>query len=351
MTLPDMATTEPPRRVLRLSRSHVLRRIGLFFLVVWGAATLNFFLPRLAPGDPIRERLFRMSTQGGYTQQGIEEMVKAYQAEFGLDQPLWLQYLRYLRDIVQLDFGYSLTLYPAKAIDLIMSALPWTIMLLLVSTILSFVLGTLLGAGLAWRKSPRSLHITVGPLLALSAIPYYMLGLILVYVFAFVLHLFPLSGGYTAGQLPTMTPAFFLDVLHHSVLPAASIVLTSMGSWALGMRGMMVTTEGEDYMTFAEMRGLRDRTVFLWYGLRNAILPQFTSLALALGHIVSGALIVEVIFTYPGVGSLLFQAIQGADYFLIYGIVFMVVVAIALATLLVDLAYPLLDPRIRTGSK
>lgn len=329
----------------------VLRRIGLFFLVVWGAATLNFFLPRLAPGDPVRERLFRMSTTGGYTQQGVEEMVRAYQAQFGLDQPLWLQYLRYLVDVVQLDFGYSLTLFPTKAIDLILAALPWTIMLLLVSTLLSFVLGTLLGALLAWRKSPRAMNVMVGPLLALSAIPYYMLGLILVYVFAFTLHVFPLSGGYTAGQLPGLSAGFLLDVLKHSILPAASIVLTSMGSWALGMRGMMITTEGEDYMHFAEMRGLKDRTIFVWYGLRNAILPQFTSLALALGHVVSGALLVEVIFTYPGVGSLLFQAIQGFDYFVIYGIVFMVVVAIALATLLVDLAYPLLDPRIRVGER
>jgi peptide/nickel transport system permease protein len=328
-----------------------LRRIGLFFLVIWGAATLNFFLPRLAPGDPVRERLFRMSTTGGYTQQGVEEMVKAYQAEFGLDQPLWLQYLRYLGDIAQLDFGYSLTLFPMKAIDLILVALPWTIMLLLVSTLLSFLIGTLLGALLAWRKSPRAMNVLVGPLLALSAIPYYMLGLVLVYVFAFTLHWFPLSGGYTAGQLPGLSPGFLLDVLKHSVLPAASIVLTSMGSWALGMRGMMVTTEGEDYMAFAEMRGLKDRTIFLWYALRNAILPQFTSLALALGHIVSGALLVEVIFTYPGVGSLLFQAIQGFDYFVIYGVVFMVVLAIALATLLVDLAYPLLDPRIRVGGR
>jgi peptide/nickel transport system permease protein len=331
--------------------SRTLRRIGLFVLVVWGAATLNFFLPRLAPGDPVRERLFRMSTTGGYTQQGVEKMVKAYQAEFGLDQPLWLQYLRYLADIAQFDFGYSLTLFPMKAIDLILVALPWTIMLLLVSTLLSFVLGTLLGALLAWRKSPRAMNVLVGPLLALSAIPYYMLGLVLVYAFAFTLHWFPLSGGYTAGKLPGLSPEFLLDVLKHSVLPAASIVLTSMGSWALGMRGMMVTTEGEDYMAFAEMRGLKDRMIFLWYALRNAILPQFTSLALALGHIVSGALLVEVIFTYPGVGSLLFQAIQGFDYFVIYGVVFMVVLAIALATLLVDLAYPLLDPRIRVGGR
>jgi peptide/nickel transport system permease protein len=325
----------------------ILKRFGLFILVVWGAATLNFFLPRLAPGDPIRERLFAMSTAGGYTQQGAEEMVKVYQAKFGLDKPLYVQYFNYLRDITRLDFGYSLTLFPARSLDLILAALPWTIGLLTVATLIAFGLGTLLGALLAWPKSPKFLRLLVGPLLTLSAIPYYLLGLILLYIFAFSLKQLPLSGGYVAGQTPSLTPGFLLDVLRHSILPAASIVLAAMGAWALSMRAMMVTTEGEDYMLFADARGLQDRTVFYRYALRNAVLPQFTSLALSLGHVVSGALLVEVIFTYPGVGSLLYNAIKGADYFVIYGIVFMVVVTIGLATMIVDLAYPLLDPRIR----
>jgi peptide/nickel transport system permease protein len=233
-------------------------------------------------------------------------------------------------------------------LDLILSALPWTIGLLLVATLLSFGLGTLGGALLAWRRSPRVLSYVAGPLLSLSAIPYYLLGLTLIYVFAFLIHLFPISGAYSAGEAPSLTPSFALEVLHHSFLPAASIVLASMGSWALGMRGMMVTTEGEDFMLFAETRGLKDRAIF-WYGLRNAILPQFTSLALSLGHVVSGALLVEVIFGFPGVGNLLFKSIQGADYFVIYGIVYLVVLSIGVATLLIDLVYPLLDPRIKVG--
>lgn len=328
--------------------TYVLKRIGLFFLIVWGAATLNFFLPRLAPGDPIRERLFAMSMTGGYTQQGVEEMVKSYQARFGLDKPLYVQYFNYLSDVLRFEFGYSLTLFPAKALDLILDAIPWTIGLLTVTTLLSFALGTLLGALLGWPKSPRVLNFFIGPLLTLSAIPYYLLGLILLYIFAFTLKYFPLSGGYPAGRQLEFSLSFVLQVLRHSILPAASIILAAVGSWALGMRAMMVTTEGEDYMLFAEARGLRNRTIFYRYALRNAVLPQFTSLALSLGHIVSGALIVEVIFTYPGVGSLLFNAIKGSDYFVIYGIVFMVVVTLALATMIVDLAYPLLDPRIRT---
>lgn len=326
---------------------HVLKRFGLFLFVVWGAATLNFFLPRLAPGDPVRERLFQMSTTGGFTQTGVEEMVAEYQAKFGLDKPLVEQYFNYLWDMARFDFGYSLTLFPTRALDLIMQALPWTIGLLLVTTLLSFAIGTLLGAIIAWPKAPRWVEGLVAPLMTMAAVPYYLLGLILLYVFAFSLKWFPLSGGYQPGTQPNFSVAFMWDVLKHSILPALSIILSALGFWALGIRGMMVTTSGEDYMLFAEARGLRERTIFGRYGLRNALLPQVTALALSLGNIVSGAILVEVIFTYPGVGSLLFRAIQGADYFVIYGIVFMVVLAIGLATMIVDLAYPLLDPRIR----
>jgi peptide/nickel transport system permease protein len=325
----------------------VAKRFGLFLIVIWGAATLNFFLPRLAPGDPIRERMFALSTQGGLTQTGVEEMVASYNERFGLDKPLWQQYLYYLVDMAQFDFGYSLSLFPARATDLIFDALPWTVGLLLVTTLLSFAIGTLLGALIAWPRAPRWLEYLAAPMLTLAAIPYYLLALILLYVLAFSWQWFPLSGGYTAGTQPNWSWSFWMDVLKHSILPAFSILLAAIGSWAIGIRGMMISTVGEDYMTFAEARGLRGSTLFYRYGLRNAMLPQVTSLALSLGHIVSGALIVEVVFTYPGVGSLLFNAIRGSDYFVVYGVVFMVVLALGVATMLVDLAYPLLDPRIR----
>jgi peptide/nickel transport system permease protein len=316
-------------------------------VVIWGAATLNFFLPRLAPGDPVRERLFALSTQGGLTQTGIEEMVASYNKRFGLDLPLWRQYLNYLWDMVRFDFGYSLSFFPVKAGTLIYDALPWTIGLLLVTTVLSFVIGTLFGALIAWPKAPRWLEYAAAPMLTLAAIPYYLLALVLLYVVAFSWKLLPLSGGYTAGTQQQMTLDFWMDVLKHSILPALSIILAAIGSWAIGIRGMMISTVGEDYMTFAEARGLKSSTMFFRYGLRNALLPQVTSLALSLGHIVSGALIVEVVFTYPGVGSLLYNAIKGADFFVVYGVVFMVILTLGIATMLVDLAYPLLDPRIR----
>jgi peptide/nickel transport system permease protein len=325
---------------------YLVRRIIQFVIVLWGAATLNFVLPRLAPGNPVRERLLSALATGGYQQAGIEEMVLAYNEQFGLDKPLYVQYLLYLQAAFQLDFGYSIASYPAKVLNLIMAALPWTISLLLVSTLISFVLGTLLGALMAWPRSPRFLRHLVLPMMALSAIPYYLLGLVLVYCFAILLPIFPISGGYAIGTLPNLSWAFIQDAIYHSILPALSIVLSAIGFWALGMRGMMVTTEGEDYVVYAEAKGVPERGIFLHYALRNAILPQLTSLALALGTVVSGAVVVEIVFGYPGVGSLLFQAIRSLDYFVIYGVVFMTVLAIAIATLALDLTYPLVDPRI-----
>jgi peptide/nickel transport system permease protein len=317
-----------------------------FAIVLWGAATLNFILPRLAPGNPVRERLLSALATGGYQQAGIEEMVSAYNEQFGLDKPLYVQYLLYLQHAFQLDFGYSIASYPAKVVNLIMAALPWTIGLLLVSTVLSFVLGTLLGALMAWPRSPRFLRHLVLPMMALSAIPYYLLGLVLVYALGILLPVFPISGGYAIGALPNLSWAFIQDAIYHSILPALSIVLSAVGFWAIGMRGMMVTTEGEDYVVYAEAKGIPDRGIFLHYALRNAILPQLTSLALSLGTVVSGAVVVEIVFGYPGVGSLLFQAIRALDYFVIYGVVFMTVLAISIATIALDLTYPLVDPRI-----
>jgi peptide/nickel transport system permease protein len=229
---------------------------------------------------------------------------------------------------------------------MILIALPWTIVLVGLATLLSFIIGTVLGAFMAWSHVPGTVRILGPPLLTMSAIPYYLLGLILIYLFAFVTRTFPLGGGYSVGLAPDWSPPFLIDALKHSILPALSIVLADLGGWALGMRGMMVTVQGEDYMTLAEAKGLNPMRVFLRYGVRNAILPQVTSLALAMGRVVSGAILVEIVFSYPGVGNLLYEAIRRFDYFVIYGVAFMVIVAIGLATLLLDLLLPALDPRI-----
>jgi peptide/nickel transport system permease protein len=325
---------------------YLLRRLGVFVLIAWLAATLNFFLPRLTGQDPVRVKLLQQAQLGGHVQVGIEEMVKEYDRRFGLDRPLWEQYLTFLRNAARLDFNYSIANYPRTVNDMIAEALPWTVGLLGTTTVVSFALGTFLGALLGWPRAPRWMRWLMPPLWALHAIPFFLLGLILIYTFAFRFPVLPMFGGYSAGAFPALTPAFVLDLVRHALLPALSIVLVATGGWALSMRGMMVTTQGEDYVTFAEAKGLRSLTIFLRYCVRNALLPQTTALALALGQIVSGAVLVEVIFGYPGIGTVLFQAIRENDHFLIQGIVFTVIVALGLATLILDAVYPLLDPRI-----
>jgi len=327
--------------------SFVLKRIGMLFVLIWVAATLNFIGPRLTGKDPVKTRLLKQAVVGGYVQQGMDEMAKEYERKFGLDRPLWEQYLTYLGDMSRFNFGPSISNYPRTVNEIMADALPWTIVLLSVTTAIAFGLGTFLGAILAWPKAPKSLQFLLPPLLTLSAVPYYLLGLVLLYVLAFRVPIFPSFGGYTPGTLPGLNPGFLADAASHAALPALSIILAALGFWALGMRAMMVTMQGEDSMVFAEAKGLKNRTLFFHYGMRNAMLPQATALALALGEILSGAVLVEVVFGYPGIGSVLYNAIKDFDYYLIQGIVCTIVVSIGLATLFIDLAYPLLYPRIR----
>lgn len=325
--------------------AYVFRRLGVFVVVLWAAATINFAIPRLSPVNPIQQALLQVTSMGA-SQSNMETLIKTFSARFGLDQPLWKQYVNYLVDSFTGNFGFSITFFPTTVMSMIAVALPWTIVLISLATIITFVVGTLLGAFMVWPKVPGVVRWFGAPLLTLSAIPYYLLGLILIYVFAFVFKVFPLGGGYTVGTTPSWSLAFLLDAGRHAILPALSIVLADLGGWALSMRGMMVTIRGEDYMTLAEAKGLSDSRVFTRYGMRNAILPQITSLALSMGRVVSGAVLVEVVFAYPGVGNLLYQAIRTFDYFVIYGVVFMVILAIGLATLILDLLLPVLDPRI-----
>jgi peptide/nickel transport system permease protein len=325
---------------------YVARRFGVFLLIVWLAASLNFFLPKLSGEDPVRAKLLEEASLGGYVHAGIEDMVKAYQKRFGLDRPLWRQYLGYLGAVARGDLNYSIANYPRTVVGLIREALPWTIALLGVTTLFSFAVGTILGALLAWPRAPRWLGWLMPPLWALHAIPFFLLGLILSWLLAFRFQWLPIFGGYSPGASPAWNWGFALDVLRHATLPALSIVLVSIGGWALSMRGMMVTTMGEDFVTFAEAKGLKSATIFTRYCLRNAILPQTTGLALALAQILSGAVLVEAIFGYPGIGALLFQAIEENDFFVIQGIVFTVIVALGFATFVLDVVYPWLDPRI-----
>jgi peptide/nickel transport system permease protein len=330
---------------------YLIKRLGLFLLILWLASTVNFFLPRLGGQDPIRAQLGAQAAMGGASQVGAKAMIAEYDRRFGLDKPLMEQYFTYLGDTARLEFNFSMAGYPTRVIDLIGRSLPWTVTLLGVTTLLAWTLGTVLGAMLTQPNAPRILRFILPPILTLSAIPFFLLGLLLIYLLGFQLRWFPLAGGFDQGLLPAFEPKIILNMAYHSVLPALSIILASIGFWTLGMRGVMVSTQGEDYLLFAEAKGLRGRTIFLRYAIRNALLPQLTALALALGNIVSGAVLVEVIFQYPGVGTLLYQAIRSSDFYVIQGVVFFIIVAIGLATLMLDVIYPALDPRISYARK
>jgi len=324
----------------------IARRLGMLVLVVWIAGTINFFVPRLAPRNPIEDKLLAELEHGG-TSLDLKTLIDAYNAKFGLDKPLWEQYLNYIGDMARFDLGYSIAYYPSRTVDIVAHALPWTIGLLTTTTILGFLFGTILGALTVWRGASAVYRYLVPFLMIFSAIPFYLIGLVLIYVFAYRLGWFPQSGGMGIQTDSTFSLSLAIEIFYHSLLPAASILLATIGAWALSMRGMMVTVQGEDYMTFAEALGLKNRRRFLQYGVRNAILPQVTQLALSLGHILSGSILVELVFGYPGVGQQLFRAVQHLDYFVIYGIVFMLICTIAVAMLVMDLVYPLLDPRVR----
>jgi peptide/nickel transport system permease protein len=330
-----------------MTLAYFIKRMIYCALVVFGAATLIFFLPRLASErNPIIERMGQTAAAAGILSEGVEEMQKAWEVKFGLDKPLWQQYLNYLYDALHLDFGYSLAYFPAKVKDQIAGALPWTIGLFGVATVIAFLLGSLSGALLAWPKAPKCLQYILPLVLTLSAVPYYLLGLVLLFLFAFTIRWFPLSGGYSIGAIPELSFDFIWDVLHHSLLPGIAMFLTGVGFWALQMRGLMVLGLEENYITFAEAKGLRGSRIFFRYAVRNVLLPQVTALAIALGQVISGAILVEVVFGYPGLGTLLLKAVSGFDYNLISGIVFIIILIIALSTLIVDLICPLLDPRI-----
>lgn len=326
---------------------YFVRRVAQFFVIVFLAITFNFFFPRMSGQDPIREKLLQLEAQGvSISEEGFEDFLATYNKKFGLDQPVWDQYLNYLQQMARLDLGQSIAFFPTSVSSMLWTAIPWSIVLLLTATIMSFSIGTLIGALIGWGNAPRFLELIFPAFFVFSAVPFYLLGLLLLYVFAFQFKLFPLFGGYSTSTIPSPTLDFYLEALRHSVLPALAIVLAQTGYWAMGMRSMMITIQGEDYMLQAEAKGLKKRRMFFRYALRNAILPQVTGLALSLGTIISGAVLVEVIFSYPGVGSVLVRAIRGFDWFVIQGVVFMIILTVALSMLIIDLIYPFLDPRI-----
>lgn len=325
----------------------ILKRLLFLVLVIWAASTIVFFVPRLSPRSAIRERFGELARTGGFSPGDMEKLIASMEKQFGLDKPLLDQYFQYLNNVIHLDFGYSLSKYPSTVTQLIAQALPWSIGLLLVTTILSFAIGTVLGAIAAWPRAPGWLRSTATPFILLTGVPPVIMGILLVFFIGFRLKWLPLGGAYSVGIVPTFSWTFFFDLMRHQILPALSLILGSVGGWVLSMRGMGVTIQGEDYVNFAEHKGLTGRRIFRDYYLRNAMLPQVTALALALGTVVTSAIIVEGLFGLPGVGTLLNLAIRANDFPVIYGVVLFITIAVATLMTVLEFIYPLLDPRIR----
>lgn len=325
----------------------ILRRLAFLLMVVWAASTITFFIPRMSDRNPIRERFAELARTGGFSASDLEVIVASYNAKFGLDKPLWEQYFDYIGSVARLDLGVSLNRFPKTVLEIIYESLPWTIVLLFVSAILSFVIGNLLGAIAAWPKSPGWMKSVATPFIMFMGVPPVLLAIFLLFFLAFRLKLFPLGQAYSTGIAPDWSFEFILNVAWHQVLPAVSMILGSVGGWVLSMRGMGVTIQGEDYVNFAEHKGLNGRTIFRDYYLRNALLPQVTGFALALGSLITSGAVVESLYALPGLGQKLSQAIQANDFLVIYGIVLFITMSVATLMVLVEFLYPLLDPRIK----
>jgi peptide/nickel transport system permease protein len=322
----------------------IVRKLIIFVATLWAAVTVNFFIPRLMPGTPADAALAKLAGNGPVSpaeKQAIEDTLGVPKGS------IISQYGHYLSDAVHGRFGTSYTYFPEPVASLIRTALPWTLVLVGSATVLAFVIGTLAGVLAAWRRGRVTDAVaTVGSTFT-SAFPYFWTALLLLFVFAFKLNWFPIKGGYQADVSPNWSAGFVADAAFHSVLPALTILVSGLGGWLLGMRNNMVNTLGEDYVLFAEANGLRSRTIALRYAARNALLPNMTAFGMALGLVVGGSLLTEVVFAYPGIGYLLYNAVVNEDFPLMQALFLVITISVLVANLVVDLLYGLLDPRAR----
>jgi peptide/nickel transport system permease protein len=325
----------------------IIERLIFFVLVVWVAATIVFFIPRISKRNPVRERFGELARTGGFSPADLEVIIASYNTKFGLDKPLLQQYWDYMSSLARFDLGVSMNKFPKTVGELIQEALPWTLALLLTTTVIAFVLGNLLGAIAAWPRSPRWLRGFATPFILMMGIPPVLFAVFLLFFVAFRLKVLPLGGAYSIGTVPNQSLDYYLDVLRHQLLPALALIFGSVGGWVLSMRGMGITIQGEDYVNFAEHKGLGNYAIFRDYYLRNAMLPQITGFALALGSVVTSGIIIEQLFGLPGIGTVLHNAIKANDFVVIYGVVLFITIAIAALMVFVELLYPLIDPRIR----
>jgi peptide/nickel transport system permease protein len=323
----------------------VLRRAGFFLLTLWAAVTLNFFLPRMMPGSPAIAMVakFRGRVSG--------QELAALETLFGgnTKQSLPVQYVHYLGQIATGNFGISVFYFPSPVIDVVRGAIFWTLGLVGVTTFFAFILGTGVGIVAAWRRGGLLDSVAPPVLVITSAIPYFWVGMMFILIFGLKLQWLPWSGGANLTATPGWNPDFVGTVLQHAVLPGLALLITTIGTWTLTMRNNMVTTLAEDYVRMARAKGLRSSRIMLDYAARNAVLPNLTGFAMSLGFVVGGAILIEYVFNYPGVGYMLLQAVENEDYPLMQALFLLITVAVLVAILLADIATAIFDPRTRSA--
>lgn len=329
--------------------SFYVRRVAFYVVTLWAAISLNFLLPRMLPGDPAAIMLGKLRRANGGRPLS-EETIRSIHAILGTGSgSMWDQYVAYWGRLLRGDLGVSSTRYPASVVDLIGAALPWTLVLVGTATVISFVLGIVVGAWVGWKRGTWLDHL-VPATTVLQSIPYFWLALVLVAIFSVQLGLLPIVGGYDVFDFPDgpeWSWAFFVSAVQHAILPAVTIVISSVGGWLLGMRNMMVSAMSEDYVVTAEAKGLRPGRIRSRYAARNAAIPSLAGFGIALGFVVAGSIVMEQVFSYPGIGKLMIQAVQGLDYALMQGVFLVITLTVLAANFVMDLLYGLIDPRVR----
>ena len=319
----------------------IARRLVFYVVTAWVALTVNFFIPRAIPGNAVQSVMSKFPNLQPSAYKALEALLGV-----GHAGSIWSQYGNYLVDVAHFNLGTDVSQYPAQVSTILGQTLPWTLTLIGTATVIAFLVGTGLGILAGWRYGGGLDRVLPG-LMFLQAIPYFFFALILLELFASKTHVFPIGQGYSEGLIPGWHWDFISSAVYHSLLPAITIVLTSIAGWMLQMRNVMITTVGEDYVIAAQAKGLPNRRVIYTYAARNALLPQLQGFGLALGFVVSGALVMEIVFSYPGVGYALLNAVSGHDYPMMQAIFLFITFAVLIANLIVDLLIVAIDPRAR----